>query len=220
MNVAFFLPFSPYFVSCLTFKAFNNLWNCIAFAMTKKTTSTLLGIITLVAVSRLLPHPPNFAPLGAIAVFASVTFGNRFLKYVLPVFLAIITDFILVLTVNAAFTSPAAHFGSFGSYIIYATYPVMGLVAHFINKGKIHQKPKKIIGLSLASSLFFFLVSNFVVWLGGWYGYTFAGLGASYIAAIPFFHNTIGGDLFYNAALFGSYYWVTKSQRSQEAING
>lgn len=189
--------------------------------MTKKISSTLLGIITLVAVSRLLPHPPNFAPLGAIAVFASVTFGNKFLKYALPILLAIITDFILVLTVNAAFSSPAAHFGSYGIYIIYATYPLMGIMAHFFNsKGNIHSQPKKIMGLSLISSIVFFIVSNFVVWLGGWYGYSIAGLGACFVAAIPFFHNTVGGDLFYNAVLFGSYFWVTKDATRQQTING
>lgn len=189
--------------------------------MTKKTTSTILGIITLVAVSRLLPHPPNFAPLGAIAVFSSVTFGNKFLKYVFPILLAVITDFILVLTVNAAFSSPAAHFSAFGTYIIYATYPLMGIMAHYINtKGSVHTQPKKIMGLSLMYSIFFFIVSNFVVWLGGWYGYSIAGLSACYIAAIPFFQNTLGGDLFYNAVLFGSYYWLTKVATNQQTING
>jgi uncharacterized membrane protein len=188
--------------------------------MTKKTTSTLLSIIALVALSRLLPHPPNFAPLGAIAVFSSVTFRSKFLKYALPVLLAIVTDFILVLTVNSAFTSPSAYFGSYGTYVIYLTYFIIGVGAHFLNKGHIHKQPKRIFGLSLASSTFFFLVSNFVVWLGGAYTYSIAGLGATYVAAIPFFHNSIGGDLFFNSVLFGSYYLLTKSSFAEKTING
>jgi hypothetical protein len=59
---------------------------------------------------------------------------------------------------------------------------------------------------SLASSILFFAVSNFGTWVvSGMYPHTVAGLASCYVAAVPFFQNTVAGDLFYSALLFGGF---------------
>ena len=64
----------------------------------------------------------------------------------------------------------------------------------------------RIGGAALASAILFFVVTNFGVWLSsGMYPPTLAGLAACYVAAIPFFQNTLAGDLFFAALLFGGF---------------
>jgi hypothetical protein len=61
-------------------------------------------------------------------------------------------------------------------------------------------------GAAIASSVTFFAVSNFGTWaFSGMYPHTVAGLSACYVAAIPFFQNTVAGDLFYATLLFGGF---------------
>jgi hypothetical protein len=80
----------------------------------------------------------------------------------------------------------------------------------------------RIAGGTLAGSILFFIVTNFGVYLQGWYGYGFSGLTQTYIMAIPFFRNSLAGDMFYSAALFGLYevvaylrnrYFLTKTAK-------
>jgi hypothetical protein len=67
------------------------------------------------------------------------------------------------------------------------------------------------------ASLVFFIVTNFGVWLSGWYGYTLEGLSACYIAAIPFYRNQVLGDVFFTALLFGADYLVKTKVLAQKA---
>ena len=66
--------------------------------------------------------------------------------------------------------------------------------------------------LTVSASLFFFVVTNFAVWVtSGMYAHTYEGLMQCYIAAIPFFRNTLSSDVIYTAALFGVYAFATMS---------
>ena len=139
-------------------------------------------MIVLAVASRLLPHPPNFAPITGIALFAAVKLNKKIIAILVPLFCLFITDLILGL-----------------SWINLFVYAAFGMISW------IGMRQKKIsIPTVLGSSLLFFVVSNFGVWLL-YYPLTLEGLIACFTLAIPFFGNTIAGDLVYTAVLFYSF---------------
>ena len=147
-------------------------------------------IILFAAVMRLVPHYPNFTPIAAIALFAGAHLGKRWLSYFVPLFALFISDLIL----------------GFHSFMIpvYLSFALVVLLGSGIgNKLRI----PTILGASVASSLLFFLITNFAVWaMSPYYPQTFAGLMQSFTMAIPFFHTSLLGDLFYNTVFFGGFY--------------
>lgn len=179
-----------------------------------KKTPYIISAIVIVAISRFLPHPPNFAPMGAIALFSAFAFDRNIFRYLWPLLLAVFTDVVLVSTVNAQYSSLSSHFTSIGTYIIYASYLAIGFFGSRFSSKINTSKVSTIAGLSVGSALFFFLSSNFAVWLGGFYGYNLTGLISCYTAALPFLGNSIGGELFFNAVLFGGYFYVSSKEHS------
>ena len=165
-------------------------------------------MVCIVACTRLLPHPVNIAPMGAIALFSAAIFRSNALRFAIPLILTAFTDLLLTLTVNAAYTSPTTYFSSYSTYLMYLAYPLIGLLGLYASKKGQIKKPLRIGAYSIGGSLIFFLLSNFAVWTGGFYGYSWSGLVSCYVAAIPFFHHSILGDLMYNATLFGGLYWL------------
>lgn len=148
----------------------------------------ILGLIIFGVVSRLLPHPPNFVPLNAMALFSILYFDNRWTALV-PLF---VTMFVSDLVLGFHTTMPFVYL-SFG-LIILAGY-------RFIRNMPIYYLP----AAGFASAVFFFLVSNFGAWLtNGLYPSTLTGLGLCYLAALPFFANMLIGDLIYATLLFVS----------------
>jgi hypothetical protein len=149
----------------------------------------VLSAILLAAALRLVPHPPNFTPVGAIALFAGAYLGRRGLAFAAPLGALLLSDIVLGFYPELAFV-----------YLSTAATVAIGWVL---------MKRKTVIGVGLAavaSALLFFLVSNFGVWLVmDYYPKTLAGLAACYVAAIPFFQNTLAGDLFFSALLFGGF---------------
>ena len=90
-----------------------------------------------------------------------------------------------------------------GFYWTYSAFIVIGILGLFLLK---KVTPLRLILLSLSASILFFIVSNFGVWaLGIMYPLTWNGLITCYLAAIPFFKNTLAGDLVYCGLLFGSF---------------
>jgi hypothetical protein len=167
--------------------------------MNKKYT-LVFTIILLAALSRVLPHPSNFAPITALAIFSGYSFKKDFKAYLFPIFAMFLSDLILQITTG---------FGIWpGMYIVYATFVLITIFA------QIAVKKASFINLtwvSLASSLMFFVVTNFAMWTSsGFYEHTTAGFIKCYIMAIPFFGNSIMGDLFYTAVIFGVYSLVSK----------
>ncbi|MBZ0201696.1 MAG: hypothetical protein K8I03_01625 [Ignavibacteria bacterium] len=152
-------------------------------------------LILFAAFSRLLPHPMNFAPITAIALFAGVYFNKKY-AIIIPIAALVISD----------------TFIGFYPYVlwIYATMVVIALVGMWLKKrvenNGTTKKTGYILGTTLAASIIFFVVTNFGVWISGmYYEMNLRGLIECYTMAIPFFRNSLGGDLFYVAAMFGIY---------------
>lgn len=145
----------------------------------------LIGIAIL---SRLIPHPPNFTPITAIALFSTIHFKNKILTYLIPIIGLFISDLILGLSMVNLFV-----------YLSFIAITFIGFKFQKINNYSI-----------LLSSTTFFIVSNFGVWILG-YPKNIEGLILCYYMALPFFVYTIMGDLFYSYAMkYGLRYALNK----------
>tara|TARA_B100001093_G_scaffold360235_1_gene344953 strand:+ start:1209 stop:1700 length:492 start_codon:yes stop_codon:yes gene_type:complete len=135
----------------------------------------VLGIIIIAIFSRLIPHPPNFTPITAIALFSIINFKNKYLALSVPIICLFLSDLIIGLSIINLF--------------VYLSFITISGIGYFF--GKIH------IRSILSSSLIFFFITNFGVWLIG-YPNTLEGFIACFMAALPFFGWTVAGDLFYS----------------------
>ncbi|MCE2846545.1 MAG: hypothetical protein LW707_05860 [Sphingobacteriales bacterium] len=151
-------------------------------------------LIILGAVSRLIPHPHNFAPIGALALFGGTYLTEKRMSFLIPMGAMLISDILLQL-INGT--------GFHGEMIwVYGSMALITCMGFFL-RGR--EQRQTIMVASLTGSMLFFFVTNFGVWTNGGYGYTASGLGECYVAAIPYFRGTVMGDLFYNLVLFGSF---------------
>lgn len=145
-----------------------------------------LFLIFIVVVSRLLPHPPNFTPVLSIALFAGALFQSKWKAFAIPIIGLILSNFLL------------------GFYAI--TWVVVVIMAGITALGfglKVKRSAPRWISFSIASSLVFFIVSNFFVWvLADLYPPTPEGLWTSYVMAIPFYKNLLLSTLIYSLVLF------------------
>ena len=160
----------------------------------------LAGMIVVAALTRLLPHPPNFSPVEAIALFGGAYFASRQWSMVVPLLALLVSDLALGVLHGASY---ASYLGGHTFWSVYACI-ALSVVLGFGLRGK--ASGGRVIGYSLAGSVLFFVVTNLAVWL--WdpmYPKTGAGLAACYAAAIPFFRWTVLGTLFYSAVLFGGF---------------
>ena len=143
-----------------------------------KRESILVLFVLLAVVLRLIPHPPNFAPITALALFSGISFSNKYVGMLIPLTVMIISDVFL------GFYSITPWV--YGSFILINLY---GVYCKQVNLKNI-----------LVSSLIFFIVSNFGVWMLG-YPKTLEGFVACFVMAIPFFTYSIVGDVFYSYVL-------------------
>ena len=156
--------------------------------MNHSRTGIVIGLILLAAASRLLPHPPNFTPILAMGLFSGAMLSDRRLALAVPLGAMLLSDLVLGLHQTLVFV-----------YLGVACSVAIG----FLLRGRAGALP--VAAAVLGASIAFFLVSNFGVWLiSGMYSRDPAGLLACYTMAIPFFHYTLLGALFYGAILFGS----------------
>lgn len=176
--------------------------------MNRPTTDSLLapgplviaGLVALAALTRLLPHPPNFSPVEAIALFAGATIASRRWAFVVPIIGLLLSDIALAAIHGGIY---AGYFGSTGMWLVYACI-ALTTVLGFGLRGRAGSA--RILGYSLAGSVLFYLVTNFGVWLGApMYPKNVSGLAAAYAAGIPFFQWTVLGTLSYAALLFGGF---------------
>ena len=146
--------------------------------------------IFLGAVMRFLPHAPNFAPIGAMALFGGAKLNKKY-ALILPLAAMIVSDYFI------GFYSWQIMASVYGSFLIYG---LLGLWARK-NGGWL-----KIGGATLAGSILFFLITNGAVWaFSSMYPHTLVGLFACYAAGLPFWRNTLLGDVFFTAVFFGVY---------------
>jgi hypothetical protein len=156
----------------------------------------LLAAIVAAAALRLVPHPPNFSPIGAMALFSGAYLGRRgAIALAAPLGALLLSDLVL---------------GFYrGMPTVYFSVALVVLIGALSLK---RVSPVRIGAAALASSLLFFVLTNFGMWLSsGFYPRTLVGLEACYVAAIPFFQNTLAGDLFYSAVLFGGFALLERS---------
>ena len=154
-----------------------------SFLRTLRLRSELLAIslIVLAVISRWLPHPPNMAPIAAMAIFSGLVLRQRWAVGV-PLLALFLSDLLI------GFYGPTmlAVYGCFGvSFVIgrWASQKVSFM---------------RLVLATLGSASLFYLITNAAVWgFGTMYSHDLAGLGQAYLAAIPFFRNSLVGDLMY-----------------------
>jgi hypothetical protein len=152
-----------------------------------KNTIFILSLVLIAGLSRLIPHPWNFTAVGAMALFSGSRMPHKGLAFLAPLLTLLWTDAIL------GFHSTAVY--------VYAAVALITIIGFFTE-----HKPSRIFAGSLVSSVLFFAITNFGVWLTqDLYPKNASGLIESYVMAIPFFGNQILGDLFYVGLLFGVY---------------
>lgn len=139
---------------------------------------------------RFLPHPPNFTPIAVVALFGGV-YLSRKMAILLPLAAMFVSDIFI---------------GYYETGLMIAVYGSFLLCVFLGIWLKKHKKWFTILGSSILGAILFFIVTNFAVWATtSWYAKNFFGLTQCYLMAIPFFRNTLLGDLFYTVVFFGLY---------------
>ncbi len=167
----------------------------------KNKTLLIILIILIGAFSRIIPHPPNFTALGAISILGGLYFGKKYLAFVIPFLAMLISDIILGYKIATSV------------YLAFLMIIPLGIAI----RSKVSHS--SIFKTSIAASLIFFLITNFFVWLGSspvdgiyYCPPNLSGFIKCYTQAIPFFFNTLLGDLFFCFSLFGLYEVFTKKK--------
>ena len=135
----------------------------------------ILLFIIIAAVIRLIPHPPNFAPITAMALFSGLNFQNKKLAYAIPILAMIVSDLFLGFYSISIFV-----------YLSFIAITYIGTTIKSINVSNI-----------FLSSLLFFIITNLGVWILG-YPITIEGLLTCFTLALPFFGYALAGDLFFS----------------------
>lgn len=151
----------------------------------------VISAIIIAAVTRLLPHLPNFTPVAAMALLGGATLNDKRLAFITPIIAMLVSDLLLELVFGYGFHNTML--------FVYASIGLITFLGTYL-QNKI--KFSSLAIASLASSLIFFLVTNFGIWTVATQGET---LSYIYALGVPFFHYSVIGDLFYTAILFGVY---------------
>jgi hypothetical protein len=167
-----------------------------------KTTLLALSLIIIGIALRVIPHTANFAPVGAIALFAGAVLSFRTALW-LPLVIMVISDLIVGLHPTVAFT--------WGGFMLVG---LLGATLH--NQRNLVRIPLGAIG----GALIFYIVSNFGVWLEGrLYPATWQGLADCYFMALPFLRISLLADLGFSTLLFGLYTFVAPASKSDLVIS-
>jgi hypothetical protein len=136
----------------------------------------------------MIPHPPNFAPITALALFGG-TYLNRKYAFIIPLLVMFVSDIFIGFHSAMVF--------------VYPSFVLSGLIGLWIKK---HKSVNNIILGTFLSSFLFFLITNFGIWfIGDMYPHNVSGLLEEYRMGIPFYRNTLLGDFFYTSVFFVSY---------------
>jgi len=162
-------------------------------------------------------RPMGFAPQIAMALFAGSISKDKRFAFLFPVLSLFISDLLYQFLYSQGLSTIKGFYsGQWQNYLLIASITIIGF---FINKNKIGQ----IFVGSLAGAVYFFLVSNFMVWVGGgWdinnqpYPRSFSGLMLCYTEAMPFFKWSVLSTLLFNGIFFGSFYLLGKSVLKKE----
>jgi hypothetical protein len=171
--------------------------------MQKKSIRPLaLGLLVLGVLARVAPHPPNFAPVGSLSLFAGARLRG-WMAYLLPLLLMAVTD-------------PLVGGYSVATPFVYFSF----LLSVWIGtRLRASQSVARVGAAALIASAQFFVISNFGMWLGtAMYPHTMAGLAACYVNAIPFYGPTLAADVLYTGVLFGLHAWLSRMVATGEQV--
>ena len=149
----------------------------------------ITAIVLAAAALRIVPHPMNFAPIGALALFGGAYFSSKRAAFAFP---------LLAIVAGDVFTG----FHQLIPYV-YASFLVSVAIGFWLRRMK---SAFRIGAATVAGAIQFFLITNFALWASsiGNYPKNLGGLAECYIAGLPLFWNTLAGDAFYVALLFGA----------------
>ena len=147
---------------------------------------TFLFISGILALGRLIPHPPNFTPILATAIYTPYIINNKWIAMLIPLSAMFIADIII----------------GFHPYMLWV-YGAIGLSTLISNWSMRFNKKYIQLGvMAILSSILFFIITNFAVWaIWDYYPKTIDGLLLCYTMAIPFFQNTLLGTIIYTAII-------------------
>ncbi len=151
------------------------------------------GLFVAAAAARLLPHPADFTPVGAVMLFGGFYFSQFSRRFGWLAFLPVLVASDAML----GFYDWRLMLAVYGSFLLMALWGA-GLRGNYSFRGAILRV--------VAGSATFFMTTNLAVWaLSSWYPHTLSGLMACYALALPFFRASLSGDLLFGAAVFGAY---------------
>jgi hypothetical protein len=150
-------------------------------------TMLIVGMILFAAIIRIVPHPWNLGPVGAMALFSGTMIRNRVMAFVFPLLAMLAGDWV----VGFHILMP----------MVYASFLISTAIGFWLRE---RRRAGRLGGAVLLGAIQFFLITNLGVWMFlNSYPKTFSGLMACYAAGVPFFWNTLAGDICYSALLFG-----------------
>lgn len=160
-----------------------------------------VAVIVLAASARLVDHPFNFTPIAAMSIFAGCYLGKKW-GIVLPLAAMLVSDYSI---------------GFYDAPVMISVYLAFAL-SYFIGRAISGKKWQYVPAAALLSSILFFLITNFAVWaFFDWYPHTLQGLVSNFVLALPFFRNTLAGDMIYTGAFFGAYEAALYFARAKQA---
>ncbi len=160
--------------------------------------SILIIMILAAAATRLIPHPPNMTSIASLALFGGAYFSDKRLAFAVPLIALLLSDMVLGVYWSWSMMAYQSHMEI--QYLTFALIVAMGFALQR------RRTAVRIAGATLLAAVVFFVITNFGEWaLQSLYPKTFAGLLDCYVAAIPFFGNSVAGDLIYSALLFGGF---------------
>src|ERR1041385_6458721 len=169
-------------------------------------------LILLAAFSRLIPHPLNFSPLGAIGLFGAAHFSKKWQAFLIPLLATLLSDIFLNNVIYAQYTNGFTLFYPGAQYQYLAYFLITASALLIFRK----VTATRILIGAACSTVIFFLISNLGTWasMPALYPQNSGGLMACYAAGIPFMKMTLFGDLFYSGVLFGVFWIVQKRNLS------
>lgn len=187
----------------------------------KKALPIALTLIVSVAAFRLLPHPYNFTPVGAMALFSGAYLSKRWIGWAFPIAIMLVSDALIELSTGYGFHDTM--------WAVYGAFLLTVLLGQKMLSGKV--TGLRVAGASITGSVAFFLITNFASWLvdpTGLYANDIGGLMTAFAAGIPFMEssnllssfalNGLLGDLFFSGLLFGAYALLVKPKNALQPI--
>lgn len=168
---------------------------------------TLVSIVLAVALTRVIPHPWNFTPVGALCLFGGACFAQRWAAFAVPLAALLLSDLILAATVygfgSLAYVAPA--------YVAFALIVGIGMLLRRMPNMLSASGAGAVVVAAVSAALLHFVVTNFAVWMfGEIYPRNGVGLIACFTAALPFLQQMLSANLAFSALLFGGFAWAQR----------